>query len=235
MMNELNILRDIIGCMPPTSLKPKEFFISWSGVPTLAYEGFSATLLNIKKKIAEQIPEIGKENPGSLWPKTTIGTLQDGVKLSWSDVLALRNICDDLNEHIKSENFMLEISKLFIVIFLCRSLEKRLITVPIELQTRKASNIDDHPQSEHLAKVATILNQFSKPNLKEYLPKLQIEGNRESHYRTIHIESTLVFDLQEQQPGYINTFIDKVNKNLPGFYCWFIPKSRHVTIRSLTV
>ena len=233
-MNEFNILRDIISCMPSTSLKPKEFFISWSGVPTLAYEGFSATLLDIKKNIDEKIPGIGKENPGSLWPKTTIGTLQNGLKLSWSDVLALRSICDDLNERIKSENLVLEISKLFIVIFLCRSLEKRLITVPIKLQTRNASNMDDYPQSEHLTQVATILNQFAKPNLKEYLPKLQREGNRESHYRTVHIESTLVFDLQEQQPEYINTFIDRVNKKLPGFYCWFIPESRHITIRSLT-
>jgi len=232
-MNEFNILRHIIGCMPSTSLKPHEFFISWSGVPTLAYEGFSATLLNIKKMINKQIPEIGKENPGSLWPKTTIGALHDGVKLSWSDVCTLRDICDDLNEQIKSENCVLEISKLFIVVFLWRSLEKRLLTVPINLQKRKTSNMDDHPPSEHLTQVASILNQFAKPNLKEYLSKLQRDGNRESHYRTAHIESTLIFDLQDQQPRYIATFIDKVDKKLPGFYCWFSRESRHITVRSL--
>ena len=233
-MNEFDILREIIGCMPSTSLKPKEFFISWSGVPTLAYEGFSATLLNIKKKINEQIPEIGKENPGSLWPKTTIGALHDAVKLSWSDVLALRNICDDLNEQIKSENFVLEISKLYMIIFLCRSLEKRLITVPINLHKNKSSNMDDRPPSEHLTQVTSILNQFAKSNLKEYLPKLQRDGNRESHYRNAHIESTLVFDLLDQQPRYISTFIDKVDNKLPEFYCWFSRESRHITVRSLT-
>jgi hypothetical protein len=220
--------------MPSTSLKPKEFFISWSGVPTLAYEGFSATLLSLKKKIDEQIPEIGKENPGSLWPKTTIGALHDGVKLSWDDVLTLREICDELNEQIKSENFVLEIAKLYLVIFLCRSLEKRLITEPINLQKKKSSNMDDCPPSNHLAQVASVLNQFAKSNLKEYLPKLQKDGNRESHYRTSHIESTLVFDLQDQQPKYIATFIDKVDKKLPSFYCWFRRESRHVTVRSLT-
>ena len=83
----LNIIKEIVESKPPTSVKPREFFIAWQGVPTLAYEGFSAILLKIKKEISDAVPGLRKENPGSLWPKTTLGALKDNIFLSFEDRL----------------------------------------------------------------------------------------------------------------------------------------------------
>ena len=48
-MDMPDIIEQIIKRKPCTAIRPREFFISWSGVPTLAYEGFSGTLLEIKR------------------------------------------------------------------------------------------------------------------------------------------------------------------------------------------
>jgi hypothetical protein len=108
-------------------VRPREFFIAWQGVPTLAYEGFTETLLSIKQELKTQIPGLIIENPGSLWPKTTLGALNDTKKLSLEDTYKLKQICNKFHsEIIKIEPF--KITMLSIVLFQCRSLEKRLLT-----------------------------------------------------------------------------------------------------------
>ena len=232
-LDDFNIISRIIKTKPCTWVNPREFFISWSGVPTLAYCGFSRPLLAIKQEIEEAVSGIKPENPGSRWPKTTLGALRDGRTLSLEEARILRTICDDLKPKIEAEGGPLQISQLSVVVFQCRSLEQRLLTQPISLQSGNSMPAGHEPPDDHLKVVDATMDQFSGSRLSEYLPSLQADGNRESHYRATHIESTLVFDLAHQQPEFIDQFIEAVDRELPGFYCWFTAESRHMTVRGL--
>lgn len=225
-----NILSEIIGLKKQTVVNPKEFFVAWSGVLTLAYKGFSSTLLELKNDIKQRIPELKPENSGSIWPKTTLGALRDDKKLSLNDTEKLRNICDKIKP---DEKYILEIDQLQIVIFQCRSLEKRLLTYPIRMES--ASNAIDNIPEWHLKEVNAIINQFSTDNLAMYWKDLLRDGNRESHYRTTHIEATLVYDIPDKHPLHdsIDNFIKEVDSKLQNYFCWFSKESRHMTVRAL--
>lgn len=225
-----NILSDIISSKAKSLVNPREFFLAWSGVPTLAYEGFSPVLLELKNEIKQRIPELQPENPGSIWPKTTLGALRDDRKLSFKDTEILRDICDNIKPN---ENVVLEIDQLQIVIFQCRSLEKRLLTFSVNMKS--ISNVEDDPPKYHLKQIDETMNQFSRDNLSAYWKDLIRDGNRESHYRVTHIESTLIYDIPDKHPlnNSIDYFIEKVDNELPGHFCWFDRKSRHMTVRAL--
>jgi len=226
----LNIISSIVELKPRTNVKAREFFIAWNGVPTIAYRGFSRTLLSIKAEIQRAVPGMKQENPGARWPKTTLGALRDDRTLSWSDAHALRDICDRFNGEVNAEP-ELEIQELSVVVFQCRSLERRLLTQPIRLSASKAPH--DASPKEHLDEVEETMACFSRERLLEYIPLLQHAGNRESHYRATHIEPTLVFDLHKGKPKVVKEFTKAVDEALPGAYCWFDPRSLHMTVRGL--
>ncbi|MBI4659162.1 MAG: hypothetical protein HY735_09995 [Verrucomicrobia bacterium] len=230
--DDFNILGSILRTKARTWVRPREFFISWNGVPTLAYRGFSPVLLEIKKEIEQEIPGIKPENPGARWPKTTLGALRDGRVLSLQEAGILRRICTELRPAVEAET-CLEIPQLSVVLFQCRSLERRLLTQSISLHLDSSSPLDHEPPADHIRQVDGTMDQFSHARLEEYLPRLQADGNRESHYRKTHIEPTLVFDIGHQQPKCIASFVETVNRELPGAYIWFQEKSRHMTIRGL--
>jgi len=226
-----NILSEIIGLKKQTVVNPKEFFAAWCGVPTFAYKGFSSTLLELKKDIKEKIPELKPENPGSVWPKTTLGALRDDKKLSFNDAKMLRDICD----HFKpAENSSLKIDQLQIVVFQCRSLEKRLLTHSVNMMKSASYHTDNVPE-DHEKQINETMSQFSENNLSAYWKNISRDGNRESHYRTTHIEATLVYDIPDdhQLHELFDKFIKKVDTALQDYFCWFSRESRHMTIRSL--
>lgn len=226
-MTKKHIIRDIVQEHQKTMVGAGQFFISWNGVPTLAYKGFSPVLLNIKKTIASLIPCLHRENPGSRWPKTTLGALCDNITLTLDHLVTLRDICDSMNPLL--QNLIFSIQKLKIVLFYCRSLEQRLSTESIVLAGPEDTS---PPPGNHLQEVSVIMNQFSRNNLHDYLPYVQKPGHRESHYRDPFIEATLVYDL-EQVPGEIMEFRERVNRKLPGMFCWFEDESLHMTVRAL--
>lgn len=226
----LNIIRSIVEPKPPTKVDPREFFIAWNGVPTLAYCWFSRTLLDIKLEIERAVPGMKQEKPGARWPKTTLGALRDDRTLSWNDAYVLRDICDQFKRRVNAEP-ELDVPQLSLVVLRCRSLERRLVTHPISLTGSVQQ--DDAPPDEHLKEVKGTMAEFSRERLSEYIPRLQAPGNRESHYRGTHVEPTLVFDLNESTPKVVEDFIKAVNEALPGAYCWFDPRSLHMTVRGL--
>ena len=231
MSDYMNIVPGIVSTHSPTSVKPGEFFVSWNGVPTLAYKGFSPTLLAIKKEIEQRLLGIKKENPGARWPKTTLGALRDDRTLSMGDAETLRQICTKFNDTIPDTSF--PISELSLVVFRCRSLEDRLLTHTIALAGSGTEPSMEECLKKHEQEVADIMDQFSSARLVEYFPKLQEPGNRESHYRYTHVEATLVFDLPRKFIDFVSEFIHAVDKALPGYYCWFKEESRHMTVRGL--
>jgi hypothetical protein len=234
------IFEEIVSSKSKTVVYPREFFISWNGVPTLAYQGFSPTLLEIKKEIDEKnkydkkVLGLKEENSGSKWPKTTLGAIQDDKCLDRKDLDTLRKICDNMNAKIDKTKYF-EIDELCVVLFICRSLEERLITYSIILDRNQERDIA-YPPQKHKDEVDKVMEPFLLKNLDEYWNKVKIYGNREGYYRKPHIEATLVFDLPhpDKQPTYIKEFIDEVNNNLPDIYCWFSPESRHMTVRALS-
>ena len=137
-----------------------------------------------------------------------------------------------MNEKVEQQAVTFEIKNLSVVLFQCRSLEKRLITYPIDL-TGNRTEKKDLPPEYHLALVNQTMKQFSKERLLEYLEDLRREGNRESDYSNDNIEATLVFDLPKDKPQYIQDFINMVNRKLPNLYRWFAPISMHMTVRAL--
>ncbi|MBN2533925.1 MAG: hypothetical protein JXB88_13630 [Spirochaetales bacterium] len=222
-----HIISEIVHPRQKTRVEAGQFFISWNGVPTLAYRGFSPVLLDIKKEITTRLPCLKKENSGSKWPKTTLGALRDERTLSMDDLFTLRDICDSMNPLL--QNLTFKIDKLDIVIFYCRSLEQRLLTAPIPLAGQEDTT---PPPWEHLDKVSATMKQFARDCLSDYLPVIQKPGNRESHYRDPFIEATLIYDL-EDIPEAVTKFREKVDQELPGMYCWFDDKSLHMTVRAL--
>jgi hypothetical protein len=233
-MIEKHLLRDIIHVHHQTHIKADQFFISWNGVPTLAYRGFSPVLLGIKQAITSRVPYLCKENPGSGWPKTTLGALYDDKTLSMKDLRVLRDICDTMNPGL--EHLVIPIQRLEIVIYYCRSLEQRLLTESIPLAAPEDTS---PPPRDHLDEVSGIMNQFSRDNLPAYLPYVQRKGHRESHYRDPVIEATLIHDLAGT-PGNVEIFgkivqlREEVNRRLPGMFCWFDDKSLHITVKALS-
>ncbi len=223
-----NIIQEIVETKLQTEVFPKEFFVAWQGVMTLAYEGFSQPLLDIKKELKERIPGLRNENPGSLWPKTTLGALKDNRTLTWEDAYKLKEICS--RQKIEPKPF--EIKELSLVVFQCRSLEKRLSTVKIKLTDK---NKNTTVPADHLELVNQTMKQFNMENLLNYLTDLKREGNRIADYKKDFIESTLVFDLStsQTQHNYIDNFIEEINRELPDLYEWFSKDSRHMTVRAI--
>ena len=233
MVPDLEILLRVLRDRPATTLQPRAFFIAWSGVPTLVYAGFSPTLLAIKQDLEAHVPGLQEENPGSRWPKTTLGALREGQQLAWEDVLALRDICDDVNRTIERNNAPLTVDALTAVWGGCRSLETCHARTTLPLTRSRPINTAVPPDA-HRARVEHTLQQFARSHLSQYWDDLRCEGNHARHYRTEQVEPTLVHFLKED-PAPIDTFIRRVDDALPGMYNWFAPHSRHLTVRTLAV
>ena len=74
-------------------LRPKQFFVAWSGALTLAWHGFPPEIEALKRDIARAFPALKPENPGSRWAKTTLGCLRDTKRLTPEQLERLGNIC----------------------------------------------------------------------------------------------------------------------------------------------
>lgn len=55
--------------------------------------GFPKVLVDLKKRLVEHWTVLPKENPGSLWPKTTLAPLKDDQRLTPEQLQRLLQIC----------------------------------------------------------------------------------------------------------------------------------------------
>lgn len=137
MQLQTEMVNTIVSRHGATSVSAGQFFISWNSVATLAYVGFSRTLTAIKRAIEEGIPGLKPENPGSRWPKTTLGCLREGVELTENQVHKLRKICVERSSELRSIDECdrsMDIRELTCVTFHCRTLERRLASRVIPLE-----------------------------------------------------------------------------------------------------
>lgn len=230
---DLNILRKIISSNPCTKIFPREFFIAWSGVPVLAYKRFSNTIVNIKTEIEKNVHNLEEEKPGSKWPKTSLGALSEDRILKMQDFKTLFMICEKVNRKMPL-NDGIPIDKLQIVVSLCRSLERRLITSEINLLN---DDTDCHYSisTDQIQKVDSVLNRFDKNNLNNYFKEVITQKNDIIHYRDDYSQVVLVFDLPIESANYIDDFVEECEKKLPGYFAWFDRGSLHITIRKMFV
>ncbi len=231
------MIRKIVSQYGETSVFANQFFIPWASVATLAYTGFSRTLLSIKQKIEEEIPGLTPENPGSKWPKTSLGCLREHVKLSDNQVRKLRKICEQKSielKKIEKSDQILKVIELHFVTFHCRTLERRLISQPMRLEGVRFIN-DQSPQ-QHLMNVSNLMAAFCEEQHEQYYPGLAPKGRTiDTYYRAPHVESTLVYDIKPSTSliEIIENFKIAVDIELPDCYEWFDPQSWHMTVRAL--
>ncbi len=200
------------------------------GVPLLVYEGFSGGMLELQQALSE-LPGIIKVGKFAQFPKTTLGALNgDRVRLSREDLGKLREIASKYNAEIAREGRTLPVRQLSIVVFETRSLERRAKTYTVSLD---ANRLDAEVSGENRRYVQEQLAAFAPERLDEFFANLTPCGYRKTHYRELHLESTLVVDLPLPHPGYIDAFAAEIDRGLPGNYCWFGEHSRHATVRAL--
>ncbi|MBX2840291.1 MAG: hypothetical protein KTR26_00865 [Flammeovirgaceae bacterium] len=223
----VNLLEEIIRKAAPAQIFPKEFLIAWCGVPVLVYKGFPESILNIKSEIDKNIQGLTLENPGSKWPKTTLGCLKGGETLNNKEIANLKDICEVINSRIDTAKAF-TIRELSVVLIQDRTAEKRLSTFKIPLDLEK--ELDTSFEFEAVVKV---VQDFSHENLFAYSEKIKMKGHRQGHYQKPFICSTLIYDLPENQPDYFSKFTNAIDKALPEKFIWFHPSSRHITIRAL--
>lgn len=226
----LQRLVEIIHRCPASSLVPKEFFFSADGVPLLVYEGFSASLLRLQQELSE-VPGIIQVGKFAQFPKTTLGALSsDRTRLSRDDLGQLSEIASKCNDLIARAGVQLPVRQLSIVIFETRSLEWRVKTYTVGLD---GSRVDAEVVAENRQYVQQQLAALAPDCLDQFFSKMTNCGYRRTHYRELYLESTLVYDLPLPHPGYIDAFAAEIDRELPGYYCWFGQHSRHATIRAL--
>ena len=224
----------------PCELRPAAFFVAWSGVMTLAWQGFPPVLAGLKRRIAETFPALPPEKPGSKWPKTTLGCLKEGARLTPDQLRKLTQLCDSFFISLPAAERELSplattpncepVDSLSVVLFQCRSLERVLSEHEVRLggQTRNR----DRPAKDETTIVDAVIEESWVENLERYWPLVARDGGREGHYRDVNFGATLVARLK-RLPAAVAQFRLAVDYALNGMYVWFDDDSRHVTLRGL--
>lgn len=76
-------------------LRPHSFMVAWSGVLTLAMRGLPPALAELKQRLNSSLEGLPAEQPGSLWPKCSLGCLRDGKRLTPEQLSTLQRICTE--------------------------------------------------------------------------------------------------------------------------------------------
>lgn len=180
------------------------------------------------------------EQPGSRWPKTTIGCLQDRARLTPEQLQALMAQCSSASERFADGEAFLEVDRAEVVVYQCRSLERSLSLKSIALQGETIPSGSNEPSPEQRANVSRVMAEADAP---EYWIDVSKDGNRKMHYDGPALGVTLVHYIAgEQGPpaapalevlDAIRAFRRAVDETLPGMYRWFADETLHVTLRAL--
>lgn len=207
-------------------LRGRAFFVAWHGVVTLAYSGWPRALDDVKGALESEI--VGqRENPGSKWPKTSIGCLKSDRTLSKTEYRALREVCETFDARVRDAE--VEVKSIKAVVFANRCCEERLTVKTIHL-TRA---IDGGRSSEISAtRIREVEDVLRETEAEDYIERVNAPGHRWDHYRS-GSGVTLVIDVGYRISELVREFREKVDEILPGAYVWFATKSLHITVRGL--
>ncbi|CAG9467259.1 unnamed protein product [Pedinophyceae sp. YPF-701] len=230
--------------LPRMLFRPKAFLVSWNGVLTLAFEGIPAALLAFKDHLERLVPNLIAENPGSQWPKVSLGCLSGGP-LTRAELDTLSRVCDDASRGLADLERAddtgtgggIVMDTLSLVVFGARSLERPGVLAELEVAC-SGKECWERPGMEACAKVERVV---AETRGEEYWRRACADGNREGHYRGACYGATLVHRLgwgEERGRNVlaraVGAFRDAVDSALgEGRYVWFAPESLHVTVRGL--
>ncbi|GBF97525.1 hypothetical protein Rsub_10448 [Raphidocelis subcapitata] len=195
----------------PCVLRPFCFFVSWQGVLTLAFTGFPPALVTLKDDVSSFYSCLPRENPGSRWPKATLGALRDGRRLTPQELAALKDVCRGCSGIFQTpgqpKRQAVLVDRLAAVVYECRSLERQISKAVVVMRAGRgapggeaaafgggnAADIDvSEPTAEERARVDRIVSEQDE---EDYWFHASKDGNRESHYRDAALGATLVHEL----------------------------------------
>lgn len=179
------------------------------------------------------------EQPGSMWPKTSLGCLQDRQRLTPDQLAALLRVCRECSGELDGAA-ALTIDRGDVVVHQCRSLERRLSVQSVDFGGgRRADGADGWPAPppDQLARVAAVLTE---PDAEDYWFAASRDGNRRAHYADTHLGVTLVHFLRPSAAAAavlaaVGRFRRAVDAVAPGMYYWFDDAALHVTLRAIAI
>lgn len=215
-----------VATLEAFELIPKAFLPTWNGALALAFSGWPASVIDMKSRLLSSCPE----NPGSKWPKVTLGALTRPLNLTAFSLLdkTLRLASQHLQE------FTWSVSTLYITCYACGSHERILAANRLTL---RPSTEDCHPPSDiELAKVDALLAE--RDDTHAYLPRFNGDGTDHSLRYTRDKGGTSLVAFFDHPP-----FIQRIRQLRaevdaclgPGAVRWFHDYALHCTLRALVV
>jgi hypothetical protein len=220
------------------SLFPLSFFVAWSGVVVLVYDGFPPSFCRLKIGLESLVLNLKPENFGSKWPKTTLGAVQDtAADLTLEEFQQLKKICQQYSQKIVKarKETCVHIQRISIVEYTCRSLE---------LLQARADFILDPSEDKLYLEASNEEKQRANGVVQEwedesaYLEKVNDPGSRIGSYRQDSPSGATCVAFLDQLPTalleIINDFRAEIEQKFPGRYFWMNQSSLHCTLRSLS-
>ena len=209
------------------SLHPYKLMVSWQGVLVLAFRGFSEKARELKGALNESELLLVGENPGSTWPKCTLGCLRDGKRLTPENLARLTEVCERYNRSVFggdvqdfhasfSENpqamlpalMSFRVKSLHLTTYECRSHELVLAEEEFPLKDFVADSSSDEASARAESLRQESIDPEEKANVdriysetldrKKYWFFASKDGHRETHYREPKIGMSLVAWVQER-------------------------------------
>ena len=244
----LAVLRRMAGAATATQLEPRSFFVAWSGVLVLAYDGFTPPLASIKRALNESALPLCRESFGSKWPKTTLGAVADDAPpLTAAQLAALKALC--LRHSQAFTGCAVPVRAASLVSYDWRGLEQ--LTARDDCVMDAAAATPEPPTDEERSRVSGVLAEWD--DVDAYLAPANQPGSRASTYRHASpVGRTIVCFLDAAAApspaappaavpaappttallSKVATFQAEVDALLPGRYVWLAPASLHVTLRA---
>ena len=203
------------------------------GVLTLAFTGFPPPLEALKASLTLlHGAALPAENPGSRWPKSSLGCLANGRRLTPEELARLHAVCTTHSAALRAAAPAV-VEKLRLTLFACRSLERVVATQTLPLICDGRSVVTALPSDAAAAATAATLAEFAPEKLATYWVDVARDGGREEHYRGDARGATLVAQLSTTYATQLAAFRAAVDAALPGAYVWFADESLHITVRAL--
>eukprot|EP00762_Andalucia_godoyi_P006439 ANDGO_02930.mRNA.1 hypothetical protein ACA1_089300 len=227
-------------------LHPHQFFISYSSVFVLAFTGFPASVIRFKEVI-EAFDAFRPENPGSKWPKCTLGYLTPGHTLTEEEFVAIQEFANQFaNRSFGPQCIVRDLS---IVKLKHRTLENpwAMLTVPLTPLTLGGGIETALPTDEEIEHTNAVLAESlqSKAAMRTYFEKrIRDKTDRDAVYYAADAipmdkENTMVHFLHSGDTGlldYIENFKAELCSAVPAVrqkYMWAPRESLHITYRAL--
>jgi len=214
--------------------QPKAFVIAWHGVLSLAGEGFTSSLWNIKDKL-NGITRIFPENSGSKWPKCTLGALRNGKTLSKNEYSILQGISERATKELLAHWSPETMNRLSLVLFTKRSLQEDSHLSRVDITLKSSGVIQSEPVVLSSAEyVQRVLDECKED---AYYDKVALPGFREDRYLVDmdKPEATLVYFFSQQNKHIFQQFQQWVDDALPDCYSWMPLDALHMTLRGIKI